>query len=311
VADARTDAERARSIERHLVLHGRYTDDPPAELAADPGVEAASPIERFLLGELAGHCEYFASAMVVLAREAGLPARLVNGFAGGRVNEIGGFGEVTQSDAHAWVEVHFERAGWVRYDPTPPDLRARADAPWTLATRTADLASALELWWFQRVVGFDRSDQISAMKRAWLAWRARRQGGTRTDDAGPARTLAWRDALERRELVVVVGACGAALVLAVAVLRRRREGAQTGHPDYRRALRLLARRGLERAPGTTARGFAVEVRPRLPDAAADAFARLTEAYLAERFGAAVDGAAPARLDFERALHAAGRAGPVR
>lgn len=81
-----------------------------------------SPVEGFLLGELSGHCEYFASGMVVLARSAGIPSRLVNGFAGGQRNEIGDFVEVTRADAHAWVEVHYEEAGWVRYDPTPPSL---------------------------------------------------------------------------------------------------------------------------------------------------------------------------------------------
>ena len=50
-----------------------------------------SPVEGFLMGELAGHCEYFASAMVVLARAVGIPARLVNGFAGGRRNRLGVF----------------------------------------------------------------------------------------------------------------------------------------------------------------------------------------------------------------------------
>ena len=301
VADASSDADRARAIERHLTLHGRYTDDPPASLAAD-AEGGPTPVERFLLGELAGHCEYFASGMVALAREVGLPARLVNGFAGGRENEIGDFVEVTRSDAHAWVEIHFERAGWIRYDPTPADLRARAEGPWTLAARAADLASAIELWWFQRVVGFDRSDQIDAMKRAWLAWRARR--GDEKPAAGKATgKLAWGDALERREGVVVVGACAAAAFLLHALWRRRGREADL-HPDYRRALRLLARRGLLREAGTTARGFAAEVGTRLPVPVAEAFAHLTEAYHSERFGARTGRAGPALRDFERALREA-------
>ena len=122
-APAATPSARARSSAT-CARTGRYTDTPPP-LGADGRARRS---RRFLLGELAGHCEYFASAMVVLARALGLPARLVNGFAGGRENGIGGFVELTRSDAHTWVEVHFERAGWVRYDPTPPDLRARPDA---------------------------------------------------------------------------------------------------------------------------------------------------------------------------------------
>jgi len=66
VAGAATDADRARAIESHLRKHGSYTDAPPAMGTGDD-----SPVEDFLLGELAGHCEYFASGMVVLARSVG------------------------------------------------------------------------------------------------------------------------------------------------------------------------------------------------------------------------------------------------
>ena len=120
VAGARTDFERALAIRDALRRDGRYTDAPRSLENAE-----TSAIEAFLLGELEGHCEYFASAMVVLARSAGLPARLVNGFAGGLPNEVGGFIEVSRADAHAWVEIHFADAGWVRPDsagPAPPGI---------------------------------------------------------------------------------------------------------------------------------------------------------------------------------------------
>jgi protein-glutamine gamma-glutamyltransferase len=295
---ARDDAERARAIERYLAANGRYTDVPP-----DPPADGRSPVEGFLLGGLAGHCEYFASAMVVLAREVGLPARLVNGFAGGRTNEIGGFVVIAQSDAHAWVEIHYERAGWVRYDPTPADQRARAEPALSFRDRVMDLASAIELWWYQRVVGFDRSDQIDALKRAWLAWHGR---SSESDAPGSAPALAWRAALDRREWVVGVSA-GAALAAAAAWLWRRRAGRiRAAHPCYASALRLLARRGLVRAQGVTARAFAREVGAALPARAAAAFAELTEAYLCERFGARAADGPGALARFEHAL--AARAG---
>jgi transglutaminase-like putative cysteine protease len=290
VAGADGDAGRARAIERYLVANGRYTDTPPAD--------GGSPVEGFLLGGLAGHCEYFATAMVVLAREVGLPARLVNGFAGGRTNEIGDFVVIAQSNAHAWVEIHYERAGWVRYDPTPADLRARVEPPLSLGARIADLASAIELWWFQRVVGFDRSDQIDALKRAWLAWHGR---SSESDAPRAAPALAWRAALDRREWVVGLGT-GAALAATAAWLWRGRRGrTRAAHPCYARALRLLARRGLVRAQGATARAFAGEVRAALPASAAMAFAELTEAYLVERFGAREADGAGALARFEETI----------
>lgn len=279
-ADAHPDGDlaRVRAIERALRTQGHYTDDPPDPVPGSP----LSPVESFLLGDLAGHCEYFASAMVLAARIQGIPARLVNGFAGGRTNAIGGFVELAHSDAHAWVEVHFERAGWVAFDPTPPDLRLRSEAPLTLAGRMAELGSALELWWFQRVVGFDRSDQIGALKTAWLAWRSAEDLQKQRAASGLPRfdpSIPWR------ETAMLLGAALAVAAL-VRALRQQRLAARDLPPaDYRRALRMLARRGLLRGASTPARDFARLVRTRVPAPAADAFDALTEAYLAERFGA--------------------------
>jgi transglutaminase-like putative cysteine protease len=281
-AGAHSDAERVRALERFLLGNGRYTNDPPDVDPRAPG----SAIEAFLLGELAGHCEYFASAMVVLARSLGLPARLVNGFAGGRENDIGGFLEITRSDAHTWVEVHYARAGWLPYDPTPADLRARPVLAASLSERMRQLASAVELWWFQSVVGFDRSDQVRALRRAWLAWRGM-QSGARTRAEVRISKGAPSLAPPLRGVLPWLALCAAA----VALVSRRRRGARRGSlpPSYARALRLLARRGLRRSPETTARDFARRVRGAQPPAVAAAFEALTEAYLAERFG---PGAAP-------------------
>ena len=99
--------------------------------------EGVDAVTHFLLQRPPAHCEYFASAMVVLARSVGLPSRLVNGFAGSRKNPMGDFVELVGSDAHAWVEIHYEEAGWVRYDPTPPDLRLRTAGALSLRERLA------------------------------------------------------------------------------------------------------------------------------------------------------------------------------
>ncbi len=270
-----SDAGRARALEQWLRRKGRYSDAPPR----DTGPTQRTPVERFLFGDIAGHCEYFASAMVVLARASGLPSRLVNGFAGGRENRIGGFVELTRSDAHAWVEVHFARAGWVRYDPTPPDRRLRAALPPSLLERVAQIGSAFELWWFQRVVGFDRSDQLHAMKRAWLAWRR-----VRRVSHEPGRLEAWFERRpDRAGATAALGAGVVAGVVGLLLLRRRRR--KPALPaGYDRALRLLARRGLVRPAACTAREFVRHARAMLPEEAAGAFQALTSAYLAQRFG---------------------------
>ncbi len=280
-AGAKSDADRVAALERWLLSHGRYTDTPP------PISEAGgSPVEAFLLSETAGHCEYFASALVVLARSLDIPARMVNGFAGGHRNRIGGFLELTRSDAHAWAEVHYERAGWVRYDATPPDLRARPEVALSLRERARELASAVELWWFQSIVGFDRSDQMHALKRAWLAWRGSLRDRSRPrlgeTELLPDWNLDSGDRVPVRALLALGGVAVAAVLLLRHASRRGRRDALP--PAYAEALRLLARRGLSRGVHVTARGFAREADERLPRAAAEAFSDLTEAYLAERFG---------------------------
>jgi transglutaminase-like putative cysteine protease len=280
VEGARTDADRAEAIERRLWRTGRYSDTPPPETPGD----ARSPVEVFLLEHRAGHCEYFASAMVVLLRSIGIPARLVNGFAGGRENEIGGFVELSRSDAHAWVEVHFEHAGWVRYDPTPPDRRLHA-AALGLGVALRDLGSAVELWWYRHVVEFDRSDQLRALRSGWLAWRQWRDAQRPTAEPGsPSRPSAsgWLRDLGRGSAALCAAA---ALAWALARRRVRRGRGRRLPPAYAEALRLLEHRtGLVRSDTVSARDFARRAARAVPPAAAAAFWSLTEAYLAERFG---------------------------
>ena len=289
VAGASSDYERALRLEAALREQGRYTDSPPAL-----GDDRVSPIEDFVLGELEGHCEYFASAMVVLARSEGLPARLVTGFAGGQPNEVGGFIEVTQADAHAWVEIHFERSGWVRFDPTPPDLRLRAETELTLTERLAQLASAVELWWFQRVVDYDSADQIGALRALWLRFapNAENADQAQPSDRDPrfergdeGAQFVLEEWLDGRLLAGCLGLAGLALAWGI-ISRARSESSNPIPATYRRAQRILAGRGLRRAQSVSALDFARAVESALPGTGSQAFREITEAYLAERFGGA-------------------------
>jgi hypothetical protein len=207
----------------------------------------------------------------------------VNGFAGGEHNSIAGFVEVRQSDAHTWVEVHYEEAGWVRYDPTPPDLRLAGASALSARDRLAALQSALEFWWFRNVIDYDRGRQMAALRGLWLAWhawrgpRAQETAGVPSpsrDGAGlPLRALGW----------AALGlAVAGSLALATRAGRARRASPVPHY--YREALRLAARRGPRRRASATARAHAVALVPALGPEAAAAFIRVTELYLAERFG---------------------------
>lgn len=110
-ASSATPYEKACAIMRHLQRYYRYT------LTPDIPPDSQDFVTYFLYVGKEGYCTYFASAMTVLCRMAGLPARYVEGF----VAQPGadGFAYVTGKDAHAWTEVYFEGFGWVPFDATP------------------------------------------------------------------------------------------------------------------------------------------------------------------------------------------------
>ena len=119
------------------------------------------PLADFLFNVKAGHCEYFSTAMAVMLRTHGIAARVVNGFLPGEYNETAGAFTVRQSDAHSWVEVYFpESRAWVTFDPTPSAGRTEPVRS-GFSAQFKKYAEALELVWFQYVVGYDRQEQRS------------------------------------------------------------------------------------------------------------------------------------------------------
>jgi len=81
----------------------------------DPGEDA---VDDFLFDSRRGFCEQIASALTVMLRTQGVPARLVTGYIPGDRDAVTGVFEVRASDAHAWVEVWFPDTGWQAFDPT-------------------------------------------------------------------------------------------------------------------------------------------------------------------------------------------------
>ncbi len=121
----------------------------------------ADPVSDFLFSIRAGHCEYFSTAMAVMLRTQGVATRVVNGFLPGEYNKAAGAYTVRQSDAHSWVEVYFpETNSWVTFDPTPAAGRTEPQSV-GLAAQLGKYAEALELIWFQYVVGYDKQEQRS------------------------------------------------------------------------------------------------------------------------------------------------------
>lgn len=106
-----TPYDRAKAIERYLRTIPYNLDIPAPPLNRDV-------VDYFLFDLRQGYCDYYASAMVVLARAAGLPARLVVGYAGGSYDAAAQQYLVTEAQAHSWPEIYFPEYGWIEFEPT-------------------------------------------------------------------------------------------------------------------------------------------------------------------------------------------------
>jgi transglutaminase-like putative cysteine protease len=152
-----TPYERAIAIESYLRTF-TYTLDLPAPPAG------RDMVEYFLFDLKEGYCDYYATAMVVMARTAGLPARLVVGYASGTYDLTSDRSFVTEADAHSWAEVFFPGYGWIEFEPTAgrSPLARLEDAPlpeipeeWQGISEGrgfSGIMSTLRRWWWLSTV---------------------------------------------------------------------------------------------------------------------------------------------------------------
>ena len=118
-ASADTDYDRALALQDFL-RNGEFSYSETAPVAEDYDGNGLDVVATFLERK-AGYCVHFASAMAVMARTIDIPSRIAVGYAPGRATGIRDgepIYENTSDDLHAWVELFFEGAGWVRFDPT-------------------------------------------------------------------------------------------------------------------------------------------------------------------------------------------------
>ncbi|MCX7921801.1 MAG: transglutaminase-like domain-containing protein [Clostridia bacterium] len=108
------DYDKVKSIEEYLSKNYVYT------LSPGPAPKGQDFVDYFLFNSKKGYCTYYASAMTVLVRSLGIPARYVEGYSLPSDPDFDMVYEVTNKQAHAWVEVYFEGFGWVPFEPTAP-----------------------------------------------------------------------------------------------------------------------------------------------------------------------------------------------
>jgi transglutaminase-like putative cysteine protease len=129
--------DRAETLETFL-RSPPYAYSPQVK-ATPPGRD---PVDYFLFDLKQDFCEYFASAMVVMLREVGIPARLVEGFTTGTYDAASNAFVVREQDAHAWVEAYFPQYGWIEFEPTPSQPPfVRPDASVTAGTGSGEGAT--------------------------------------------------------------------------------------------------------------------------------------------------------------------------
>jgi transglutaminase-like putative cysteine protease len=172
---------RAQALLAHLRDSGLYR----ATLEQPARDGTLDPVEDFITRHPEGHCEYFASALALMLRSVGVPARMVIGFKASEFNDATQAYEIQQLHAHAWVEAFLtsehvpaetggapyddalahSRGAWLRLDPTPaaigPDPAADGYIVY-LYRRMSDLAQA---FWTKYVVGMDVQRQQQAIYR--------------------------------------------------------------------------------------------------------------------------------------------------
>jgi transglutaminase-like putative cysteine protease len=275
---ARNGYDAAGAVESYLRDNYGYTLDLRAG--------GPDPLSDFLFNVKEGHCEYFSTAMAVMLRTQGVATRVVNGFLPGQFNAAADAFTVRQSDAHSWVEVYFpETNSWVTFDPTPPAGRTPRVRT-GLAAQLSKYSEALDLMWFQYVIGYDKQEQRS-LAASWQRrlFDLRREAAVKFDQAGRA----WPSAI--RPLLFSLLALGAGVMTFLLGLRIRRQGWRRGlkvfgfrtatessRVDfYERFIALLEKRGVNRAPYQTPLEFAAALG--MNEASA-----VTQAYNRVRYG---------------------------
>ncbi|WP_449538626.1 transglutaminaseTgpA domain-containing protein [Ferdinandcohnia sp. Marseille-Q9671] len=114
ITDSRTNRyDKVKAIENYFQANGFVYD---RQNVAIPS-ENQDYVDQFLFETKAGYCDNFSTSMVVLLRAADIPARWVKGYTEGQQLKINSY-EVTNNNAHSWVEVYFPDYGWIPFEPT-------------------------------------------------------------------------------------------------------------------------------------------------------------------------------------------------
>ncbi len=308
IPDLPRDVQIARALTAHLRDSGQFKYTLNTALI-DPALD---PVEDFLFNRKEGHCEYYATALTLLLRAAGVPARVVNGFKGAQRAGSSGEYEVQQRHAHSWTEAYLGDH-WVELDATPSARDESVSQPVASPGKWATVHNSLWTLWMSYVVSLNIRQQeetfYDPLKRLTRsASNSIGEIGTGTASVAawlkslwnsPRRWFSWEGGLVAFFLTGVVWCLIRAMQALPRVwqsLRRQWSGGvlprhRLSVEFYERYLKLLQGQGLQRTASQTPREFALVVRgalvAQLTPAGLDRLPQeITERFYQVRFGAA-------------------------
>jgi len=252
VAPGPTEAGIVFQLLGHLRTGYVYT----VEQEPRPGED---PIEAFVFRTQRGHCEYFATALVLMLRSRGIPARLVNGFYTTEWNDLAGVFVVRQSDAHSWVEAWIDELGWLTVDPTPAGAAGRAVYGLAEDTFLRRLNEYARVLWQRGVIDYSQAKQQVVFASLWEelegsafgrlasgAWRQLKSGPP--EEARPVSTsrpqVRWGRLLDG--LLVILALLLLRRLAPLARFGRRRRVARSEIDYFNRLMARLERAGWRR-----------------------------------------------------------------
>ena len=263
-------------VERGLTLFRNggfnYTLEPPL-------LTSAHTVDEFIFDSKLGFCEHFSGAFAILMRSAGVPARIVTGYQGGDINPVDEQLIVRQSDAHAWVEIWNDSAGWQRIDPTAVVVPVRVESGIAQAVPNGQpvpfMVRTDRLWLLQMRY------QIEAMAHKWNIWVL----GYNPERQREMLSFIGMDAASWQALAMALfwGIAGVIGLLALWLLRRLRLDDPVQR-HWKRFCDKMRRAGLARAPSEGPLDFAGRAAQRLPHRA-EAVNSIATLYMDLRYGA--------------------------
>jgi hypothetical protein len=239
--------DKALAMERYIERNCTYTLQ---EEVTPPGMDV---VDYYLFTTKEGACDLAGSAMAILCRAAGIPARVVVGYLEG-VESASGQRTLRENDAHLWVELYFPHYGWVTFNPQPPSNGAPTNIPGQVAR------SARKLWRGVLRRGFTAVFTLG-LTLVFLGAATR-----------PGLELWWASLQERRLATARARRGDATAVLAL---------------RYRQMSETFARSGWQRSPSETPAAFLARLRSELPADLTPALAAaevVTDTFIRARYG---------------------------